>query len=780
MIRHLLLFFFLFGQAPLLFAQLSQLSQLSLLPAITESQPEVAAPLKDIKAERARVAAHIEEATKQLTEANQALAASDVQRNADDEQALQERVNLLQARVQVGRRHLKIVDEAQAVREEKTQLQEEFNSWTGFATPPPYPLDVVEALGRQLKARQAATQTDELRRSSFAYAQARTVAQLASDQKAFRQTLEALESAGTDEVKQDARKKHALRQIALSLSAEGVAFVQSSEQALTEKLGLDRLREEFIRKKLTVALPQVQLTPGEVQTKLDALGQELRGVNDDLTKTSAAEALASRQLESVRARLEGQKETGGVDPLLTLEQQLIQAQRDAVHATLDDVNLHIGYLQLQQIAWRDRLELHQHWDFAKARTQLADLAAVLPTLEQGIASLELARTASDGFEVEPRFAIAELAASRDALVSAMNERRVQLGQTLRSALQLRDFLTLWQDEIKVRVGETGAAAEARGWTDVVVEYLQRLWSFELLSIEDTLVVDGERVSEKRPVTIGKVSEALLILTVGLLLASGLARVISRILLPFGAEKWRRRLLIQKLLRVGMTLAVVVLALVTVKIPLAVFAFLGGAIALGIGFGAKNLLNNFISGFIILGEGTIRVGDRIEIEGTQGIVARIGERSTRVRRLDGVDMLIPNSHFLENRVTNMTLADQRARVTIAVGVAYGSPTRQVHALLLEIAKSHPLVVADPVPAVVFEDFGDSALIFRVYVWIDFGAQDDYRAVVTELRHTISERFAQEGHEIAFPQRDVHLDAKSPIRVQVLAQAESDQDDPACKT
>ncbi len=164
-----------------------------------------------------------------------------------DEQGLQERVNLLQARIQVGRRHLKIVDEAQAVREEKTQLQEEFNSWTGFATPPPFPLEMVEALARQLKSQQAATKTDELRQSSFVYAKARVVGQLASEQKAFRQALEALESAGTDEAKQDARRKHALRQSALSLSAEGVAFVQSSEQALSEKLALDGLREEFIR-----------------------------------------------------------------------------------------------------------------------------------------------------------------------------------------------------------------------------------------------------------------------------------------------------------------------------------------------------------------------------------------------------------------------------------------------------------------------------------------------------------------------------------------------------
>lgn len=183
--------------------------------------------------------------------------------------------------------------------------------------------------------------------------------------------------------------------------------------------------------------------------------------------------------------------------------------------------------------------------------------------------------------------------------------------------------------------------------------------------------------------------------------------------------------------------------------------------LGIGFGLKNLINKFVSGFILLGEGTIRPGDRVEIEGTLGIVQRIGERSTQVRRLDGVDLLIPNSHFLENRVTNMTLSDRRLRVPIGVGVAYGSPTREVQALLLAIAEAHELVVADPAPVAVFEDFGDSALIFRLYVWVDLAAQDDYRAVVTELRHTIAER----GFAIPYPQRDLHLAVARPIAVQL---------------
>lgn len=138
----------------------------------------------------------------------------------------------------------------------------------------------------------------------------------------------------------------------------------------------------------------------------------------------------------------------------------------------------------------------------------------------------------------------------------------------------------------------------------------------------------------------------------------------------------------------------------------------------------------------------------------------------MRRLDGLELLIPSRHFLGNRVTNLTLSDRRQRIAIQVGVPNGSPTRQVEALLREIPHANPPVLAAPAPVAVFEDFGDSAPIFRLYVWVDLAAQPDLRAVITELRHCIAERFAEAGFAIAFLQMDVHFDTKGPIPARVL--------------
>ncbi len=738
---------------------------LSLPEPASVAKPEALNPLQDIDAERARVESHIEESQKQLAEAQQTLQGPNAPAGDDERQALEQRIALLESRLLVARRYLETLDEAGTIRDERRQLQGQLDTSADLPSPPPYPIDLVESLARKLRSQKAAIETDEMRLAASTHGKTLMSAELDSDEKRFRQTLETLEGAETDAARQAARRDHALSELALSLSSESVAFLRAGEQLVKERLALHRLRAERSRSQLAQALKDLRLTPEDVQTRTAILDRELAAARKTRAKIARAEDAASDQLAELHERIDTQEQQGKVEPLAGLELELRQAQIESIRATLEDIDLQIGYLQALRRLWSERLALHRNWEVVTAKEALKDIETLLKPFAQGISALKLDQEETASFEVEQRFERPELAESRTALVEAMKERSAQLGPTLRGARQLQEFLDLWKREIEVRIGDQGTAEQTRAWGDVVLDRLKGFWSYEILAVEDTLTVNGEKIVEKRPVTVGKTIEAALILTIGLLAASGLARPISRIVLPYSAQRWQRRLLIQKILRVAMIALVVVLALVTVKIPLTVFAFLGGAIALGIGFGAKNLLNNFISGFILLGEGTIRPGDRIEIEGNLGIVQRIGERSTQVRRLDGVELLIPNSHFLENRVTNLTLSDRRLRVAIQVGVAYGSPTRQVEALLLEIAHANPLVVATPAPVAVFEDFGDSALVFRLYVWVDLAAQPDHRAVITELRHCIAERFAEAGFAIAFPQMDLHFDTKGPIPIRV---------------
>jgi small-conductance mechanosensitive channel len=215
-------------------------------------------------------------------------------------------------------------------------------------------------------------------------------------------------------------------------------------------------------------------------------------------------------------------------------------------------------------------------------------------------------------------------------------------------------------------------------------------------------------------------------------------------------------LVRRVLFYGLMALVVLTALAILGIPLTAFAFVSGAIAIGVGFGAQNIINNFISGWILMGERPIRIGDFIELGEVRGRVEAINNRSTRIRRTDGVHLLVPNSALLETTVVNWTLMDDMARTSVVVGVAYGSPVRKVQELMLSICREHPEVLDHPEPEVFFQDFGDSALVFEAYFWLHARSEGGRRRVRSDIRFAIDEAFAEHGIVIAFPQRDVHVD------------------------
>jgi potassium-dependent mechanosensitive channel len=178
----------------------------------------------------------------------------------------------------------------------------------------------------------------------------------------------------------------------------------------------------------------------------------------------------------------------------------------------------------------------------------------------------------------------------------------------------------------------------------------------------------------------------------------------------------------------------------------------GALGIGLGFGLQNIFNNFISGIILLFERPIQVGDAIEINGMWGEVRKINVRSTLVQTYDNASLIIPNAEFISSQVTNWSFKDMRLRRTVVVGVAYGSDVNLVKKTLEEIASKIQNVLKFPVPQVIFADFGDSALIFRLRVWTDI---DHMLTVESDIRFEIYRLFEERGIEIAYPQLDIHV-------------------------
>ncbi|HWP01556.1 MAG TPA: DUF3772 domain-containing protein [Methylococcus sp.] len=205
------------------------------------------------------------------------------------------------------------------------------------------------------------------------------------------------------------------------------------------------------------------------------------------------------------------------------------------------------------------------------------------------------------------------------------------------------------------------------------------------------------------------------------------------------------------------------------------ALIAGALSVGIGFGLQNVVNNFVSGLILLVERPIKVGDWIVVGDVQGYVRKISVRATEVLTFDRASVFIPNSNLIAAPVMNRTYADKVGRIVIPVGFSYGTDARRVHEVLLQVARSHPDVLPHPAPMVLFKEFGASSLNFEVVAFVD--DVDKLRAVTSDLCTEIDAACRREGLKMPFPQRDVHLDFDPKRLERLLAALREPPSEPA---
>jgi potassium efflux system protein len=232
-----------------------------------------------------------------------------------------------------------------------------------------------------------------------------------------------------------------------------------------------------------------------------------------------------------------------------------------------------------------------------------------------------------------------------------------------------------------------------------------------------------------------------------------SRLLSRTRMDRGLQYAISRLAYYVLLVLGL-----LIALQTSGIEVGSLAVILGALGVGVGFGLQTIVNNAVSGLILLIERPIQVGDWIELSGIGGRVARIGARSTTIINTDNIAMIVPNSDLVTQRVVNWSYGDPTVRFRIPVGVAYGSDIEKVRDALLEVAAAHPSVLRDPAPAVFFSGFGDSALNLELAVWTRDMVYSPVR-FRSDLNFAIDAGCRRHGVTIPFPQRDLHFKSGS---------------------
>lgn len=289
----------------------------------------------------------------------------------------------------------------------------------------------------------------------------------------------------------------------------------------------------------------------------------------------------------------------------------------------------------------------------------------------------------------------------------------------------------------------------------ITELLSYIWKYKLITIA------GVKLS------FGNVFLALILL----LFASRLSRLItrfvnSRLIEPFVHDRGTQ-ITYKRLVFFLSSVILITLSLTIAGIPLSIFTVVGGALAIGVGFGSQNIVNNFISGLILIAEKPIRVGDMVDLDDISGTVISIGTRSTKIRNGDNKIFIVPNSFFIEKRVLNWNYTTTTMRTMINFGVAYNSDVRLVENVCLDILLNMEGVEQQPMPLVLFENFGDSTLSFQLVFYCDTTKIASLAVVRSNIRFAMDQKFKDNNIEMAFPQRDMNLKTDKALEIKVLS-------------
>ena len=519
----------------------------------------------------------------------------------------------------------------------------------------------------------------------------------------------------------------------LQVGAQRKAFDQNVSN-------IQRLRRRLSDMQENLIFPQEVLDKilEKIQTRLNELTEEL---------ASARKALDSANAALVRARAV----VGSADISILTNASAAYIVRSArvnyweyMLSLLDDeITINREYQQV----WRDRYKLFHDQASGEEIWKLRDTAQ--NRINELQTQLEGARTLENS--VLRQIEATQAQANTEGVSGVIQQNILQAAENYKKIIS--DILNRYESLIPDAVFLQQRIYNEANDNISALRLAEKVSSFSkdtVMGFLDTELWQGEGYS----VTVSKLIIAVAVFLSSFFLSSWGSKWIKRRMIKRFKASVTAANGVQRIVFYILWVVFALIALNIVKIPLTAFAFMGGAFAVGIGFGMQNVFNNLISGFIVIFSRPFKVNDIIDVMGVQGTVEDIGSRSTTIKTWDGFDVVMPNRYFLENSVTNWTKSDLKKREILQVGVAYGSNTRQVEKILLEVAKDHSQVLKNPAPFVIFKNFGDNSLNFEVYYWIELRTSSGMK-VSSDMRHHIAAVFEREGINIPFPQRDIHI-------------------------
>lgn len=665
---------------------------------------------------------------------------------------LLQRRNALITLQNLYQRFISLEEKTTALRKDLGQLESATDGTGREEVPqePPFNLSLYDQYLDQLQALQQQHNSIETSAKLAETGLSSAARQVAEEDKKLRRLNEEKDKAGEDAPDRlvwTIQSTLIDREIASVTQAFQTANLENLKNSLRIlEIKRDRLQRtvKWIGENLIYDQEDLDRILAKTQEKVQALQEETKKIS---TESNAAE----KDYFRAQARLEkASTEEEALVAQAALE--AVETRRLLLQQRLEKAQLELSLPNMIQKIWTDRYRLLKEdvgtqdlWDTQKTAENRHDqLRQILVSTQQFQNAVQTRRANVRGqLEVEG-MSQERIKYLRETLknVEAMAEVNLNVISLLIRAENLNGRLL---DELENRIGAVQITKKVSAFGK---QRILDIWQAELWA------------SGEHGVTVGKLIIALLLVIIGTLFSHRIAALVrNRLLVRFDLDVDVAES-VERILFYVLIIVFILSSLKTVNIPLTAFAFLGGAVAIGFGFGAQKFFSNLISGFLIMAQKPFRINDVIQIDNDMASVKSVGSRYTRLQTFDNLDLLVPNSYLLDNKLTNWTLSDKIIRQKITIGVAYESDPRKVERLLVEVVKGHAKVLPSPEPFVIFKDFGDSALIFDALFWVNLNFSRSWFAA-SDIRYRIVERFREEGIVIAFPQTDVHLDVSGPI-------------------
>lgn len=644
-------------------------------------------------------------------------------------------------------------------RQRRTDTLRSADEWKGLPEPPPYSVfladqswDAVYSLELAVEGLQSQRELLTLR-----FEQAREA--LATAEERLRQASERLEAAKDPAQVDRERRLHGLAVLHAQAASVLLEVAQLSRKRVEEELDGTKARLAFEQRRLDAVSAHVVFSEADlaqIRSRSDKerlrLEEKLEETFNERQRQSQAVQDAERRLDLLRRKQAGKASTEETPALSRAKAgvELAQARMDNLLTEADLLQQSMNVVAGERQLWESRFVIAHTSEPGKAREAYT---RVMPLFDNFHASRNYLRQQGgivsgqiSELENRVRHSPAPQRATLQDLLRAFHERQEAYTRALHRMDEAARFMERWRTEFKQQQRELPLFDRLEEWLARSGSVMKDAWMYELFSAEDTIDVDGKTMTGYRSVTVGKGLTALAIFLIGYVVCVYVAQAIGRLAATkFGMaqdvanlmRQWSQALLVTFL---------IVLSFTWVKIPLTIFAFLGGAFAIGVGFGAQTLLKNVISGILVLIERPLRVGDLIEVDNIRGRVTSIGLRSSTVRDVKGTETLIPNSSFLEKYLTNWNYSSRVGRFSLRLGVPYGIAAQQVSDLLSALALQHPQVMKQPPPQVLLDEFGSQARVFTMNYWLEIAPEIDPNGIASELRFAIEQKFSEGGLKV----------------------------------